>query len=62
MSVGGACKNIFVRISLHIIGLIAVIFGLYFFMTTIPSINSLVGLLLMLIGLVIFVIPFGKKK
>jgi|GEM_PF-1519158 len=57
-----SCKNIFVKISVHIIGLISMIFGLYFFVTTMPSVTSVIGLLLMLIGLVIFVIPFGTRK
>jgi membrane protein YdbS with pleckstrin-like domain len=57
-----ACKNIFVKISMHLIGLIAIVVGLYFLILTMPSIASVGGLVLLLIGLVVFVIPFGTKK
>ena len=57
-----ACENIFVKISLHLIGLTAMVVGLYFFILTMPSFASIGGLLLLLIGLVVFVTPFGTKK
>jgi len=54
-----ACKNIYVRIIVHSLGLIVTISGLFAFIATMPSLTSALGLFLLLIGLVVFVIPFG---
>ena len=59
MRVVRACKNIFVRILAHSIGLIITIFGLFYLFSTIPSITSTFGMFLVFIGIVIFVTPFG---
>jgi hypothetical protein len=59
--VSKACKNIFVKIFVHSLGLIFIILGIYLLITTMPSFTSVLGLFLGLIGLVIFVTPFGAK-
>jgi len=59
MRIVRACKNIFVRILVHSIGLIITIFGLCAFLTSILSPMSIYGLFLIFGGIVIFVIPFG---
>jgi len=59
MRVVRACKNIFVRIFAHSIGLIITIIGLFYLISTIPSITSILGMFLVFIGIVIFVTPFG---
>ena len=56
-----ACKNIFVKISVHTIGVLLMITGIYFLITTMPSLASIAGLFLIIIGLVIFVIPLGVE-
>lgn len=57
-----ACKNILVKITVHIIGLITMVLGFYFFIVNMPSLKSIAGLFLMFIGLVIFIMPFGVEK
>ena len=57
-----ACKNIYVKVILHLFGIIALLLGLYLLITTMPSFTSIAGLFLTLIGLIIFVLPFGAKK
>lgn len=56
-----ACKNIFVRITIHSIGLIAIIIGLFALISTMPSSTSIIGLFMILIGIVVFVTPFGAN-
>ena len=56
------CKNIFVKLSIHSSGLIIMIVGMYLFKVTMPSLTSIAGLLLILIGLVVFVLPLGVEK
>ena len=56
-----ACKNLFVKISVHLLGLIFMILGIYFLIVTMPSFISIAGLFLILIGLVVFWIPLGAK-
>jgi len=55
------CKNIFLKIFVHSLGLILMIIGLYFLITTMPSIISVTGMILIFIGLFIFLIPLGVK-
>jgi len=54
-----ACKNIFLKIFVHLLGLSSMILGIYFLIVTIPSFLSIVGMFLALIGLVIFLTPIG---
>jgi len=56
-----ACKNIYVKISVHTIGILLMVVGIYFLIITMPSLASIAGLLLIIIGLVIFVIPLGVE-
>jgi hypothetical protein len=56
-----ACKNIYVKISVHTIGILLMVVGIYFLITTLPSLTSIAGLFLIVIGLVIFVIPLGVE-
>jgi hypothetical protein len=56
-----ACKNIFVKISFHLLGMVFMILGIYFLIVTMPSFTSIAGLFLILIGLVVFLIPLGAK-
>ena len=56
-----ACKNIYVKISVHTIGILLMVVGIYFLITTMPSLASITGLFLIIIGLVIFVIPLGLE-
>ena len=59
MRVVRACKNIFVRIFAHSIGLIITIIGLFYLISTMASVTSIIGMFLVFIGIVIFVTPFG---
>jgi len=54
-----ACKNIFIKIFAHLLGLISMLLGIYLLIATMPSITSIGGLFLSLIGFVIFLIPIG---
>ncbi len=54
-----ACKNIYVKILMHSIGVIAIIVGLFYLITTMPSMISILGMFLVFIGLVVFLIPLG---
>ena len=57
-----ACRNIFIKLSIHLIGLMIMILGLYFFIATLPSFTSIAGLFLLFIGMAVFVLPFGVNK
>jgi len=59
MRVVRACKNIFVRMIIHSIGLIITILGLFALITKMPSMTSIFGIVLILGGIVIFITPFG---
>ena len=54
-----SCKNIYVKIVVHSIGVIAIVVGLFYLITTMPSITSIFGMFLVFIGLVVFLIPLG---
>ena len=54
-----ACKNLAIKILVHSIGLILMVIGLFYLITTFPSIMSVGGLLLMFIGFVVFMTPLG---
>jgi len=56
------CKNIFVRICVHAVGLLLVTGGLYFLIAAMPSMTSVAGLFLNIIGLFIFCIPLGMDE
>ena len=56
-----ACKNIFMKIFVHGIGVLVMIFGLYYLLIAMPSLTSIVGLLLLVFGFVVFVLPMGVK-
>jgi hypothetical protein len=55
------CKNIVIRISVHLIGIIIMITGLYYLFASLLSPLSLVGLFFAFIGFFIFMIPIGVK-
>lgn len=57
-----ACKNIYVKLFVHSIGLIAMVVGLFYLITAMPSMTSIVGMFLFLIGLIIFSIPLGTDS
>jgi len=50
-----ACKNIFVKIFVHSLGVLFMIIGIYFLIVTMPSLTSIMGLFLIFIGLLDFV-------
>ena len=54
-----AFRNIYVRIVTHLIGLLLTILGAYALITTMPSMISILSLILILLGIVIFITPFG---
>ena len=54
-----ACKNIYIKTVVHTIGIIVMIAGIYFLITTMPSLAGIAGLFLIVIGLFIFVVPLG---
>ncbi len=54
-----ACKNIFIKIFVHSLGVLLMTAGLYFLFTTIPSLTSIAGVFLIMLGLVLFIIPLG---
>jgi len=54
-----SCKNIYVKILMHSIGVIAIVVGLFYLITTMPSMISILGMYLVFIGLVVFFIPLG---
>ena len=56
-----ASKNIYVKIFVHTIGILLIVAGIYFLIIMIPSLASIVGLLLIFIGLFIFLIPLGVE-
>ena len=56
-----ACKNIFVKIFVHLLGLSLAIIGIYLLVTTMPSVTSIFGMFLSLIGIVMFITPIGVK-
>ncbi|HVQ00916.1 MAG TPA: hypothetical protein VMT57_05330 [Candidatus Thermoplasmatota archaeon] len=58
-SIRNACKNIYIKIFVHTIGIILMVIGIYFLITTMPSIASVAGLFMTFIGLFIIVIPLG---
>lgn len=57
-----SCKNIYVKILVHSIGVIAIVVGLFYLITTMPSMTSILGMILVFIGLVIFFIPLGVNS
>ncbi|UCF11669.1 MAG: hypothetical protein JSW06_06365 [Thermoplasmatales archaeon] len=57
-----ACENVYVRVSVHLIGLIVMIFGLRYFIVTKPSVLGAIGLFIIVWGITIFIIPFGTEK
>jgi hypothetical protein len=57
-----ACKNISIRILVHLLGLTSMIIGLYLLIVYMPSGISIGGLFLCLIGFVIFLIPMGVNN
>jgi ABC-type spermidine/putrescine transport system permease subunit II len=57
-----ACKNILIRILVHLLGLSSIVIGLYFLIAYMPSGISIGGLFLSLIGFVIFFIPIGVNN
>jgi hypothetical protein len=62
VAVRNACKNIYLKVLLHSIGVIAIIIGMFYFITTLPSMTSIPGMLLMFIGFIIFLNPLGVNS
>ena len=58
---GNASRNILIKIVIHAIGTFLIIIGIYFLITTMPSLTSIAGLIMILIGVVVFVIPLGVE-
>jgi hypothetical protein len=56
-----ACKNIIFRLFIHALGLIFMIIGLNYLVTTFPSAISAFSIFLIFIGFVIFMIPMGVE-
>jgi hypothetical protein len=56
-----ACRNIFIKLFVHAVGVLMMIGGLYFLITTLPSVTGVEGMLLFFIGLFIFLIPLGVE-
>ena len=54
-----ACKNIVIKIFVHSIGLMLMIIGMYFLINFFTSMIGAGGLLLMFIGFVVYMTPFG---
>ena len=57
-----ACKNIFVKLFVHSIGIIIIIVGMFYLITAMPSMTSIFCMFLALVGLVVFLIPFGTDS
>ena len=57
-----ACKNIYVKSLFYLIGIILMIVGLFYLITTMPSVTSIIGMYLVFIGLFVFLIPFGANS
>jgi len=56
------CKNIYVKLLVHSIGVIIMVAGMFYLITAMPSMISIFGMFLAFIGLVIFLIPFGTDS
>ncbi len=56
------CRNIFIKIFVHSLGLLSMIIGIYFFITKMLSIISCLGVLLIFIGFIIFLTPLGVEN
>ena len=56
-----ACKNILIKIFVHSLGVLLMMAGIYFLITTMLSLTSIAGLFLIIIGLVVFLIPLGVE-
>ena len=54
-----ACKNIVIKIIIHSIGLMLMITGMFYLITSFISPIGIFGLLLMFVGFVVFMTPFG---
>ena len=62
LKIRNACKNIFVKMFVHSIGLILGIIGIFYLIATIPSFLSVLGVIIALFGIIIFVTPLGIEK
>ena len=54
-----ACKNIYVKLLVHSLGIITIVVGMFYLISTMPSFTSIFGMFLALIGFFIFLIPLG---
>ncbi|MCK4416388.1 MAG: hypothetical protein KAU84_04470 [Thermoplasmatales archaeon] len=54
-----ACKNIYVKLLVHSIGIITIVVGMFYLITAMPSITSIFGMFLVFIGFIFFLIPLG---
>ncbi|UCD13628.1 MAG: hypothetical protein JSW60_08740 [Thermoplasmatales archaeon] len=54
-----SCKNIYLKLLVYSIGLLAMIIGMFYFITTFPSGTSILVIVLIFIGFVIFLTPLG---
>ena len=56
-----ACRNIFVKLFVHALGVLLMLGGLYFLITNLLSVAGVGGVLLFFVGLFIFMIPLGVE-
>lgn len=54
-----ACKNIVIKILVHSIGLILMITGMFYLITSFIFPIGNFGLILMFVGFIVFITPFG---
>ncbi len=52
-----ACKNIYVKLLVHSIGIITIVVGMFYLITAMPSFTSIFGMFLVFIGFIFFLIP-----
>ena len=57
--VRNTCKNIYIKIIVHSIGIILMVFGLFYFITYFMAPGSAYGMIMMFAGLIIFLTPLG---
>ena len=57
-----ACKNIYVKSLMHSIGIIIMVVGMFYLITAMLSSMSIFCMFLVLIGLFVFLIPFGTDS
>ena len=54
-------RHIFVKLLVHSIGVIGMVFGIFLLISTMPSITSLIGILIGLFRLILFITPMNLE-